>query len=103
LPYAQFRTLQITQDGDRAMKFFFDLANHFDSLTHAIMGRVAHIDAKDIGASFEQLGQYVFVGRSRTKGGNDLDPSQASHHRISSPWASASRVSLQLSLLARFT
>src|ERR1700733_12981898 len=57
----QLRPMQIDQDPDRSIMVGFDRADRSDQLAQPLMIGVAHIDAKHIGAGFEQLADH-FAG-----------------------------------------
>jgi hypothetical protein len=76
---AQLRPLQIGQDADRTADLFLDGAYAADQRAHQLMVGVAHIDAEDIGAGFEQLLQHLLGRGGRTDSGEDLDLAATSH------------------------
>ena len=59
---AQLRSLQIDQDADRPAVLGLDLADQADELAHALVARMAHVDAEDVGAGLEQRGDHVPAG-----------------------------------------
>ena len=79
LPDAQLRALQIDQDADRPLAFLLDRADGRHQLAHAVMRRVAHIDAEDVGAGAEQRRDHGTFGRRRAERGDDLGTAQTSH------------------------
>ena len=79
LPDAKLRALQIDQDADRPLAFVLDRADGRHQLAHAVMRRVAHIDAEDVGAGAEQRGDHGTLGRRRAERGDDLGTAQTSH------------------------
>jgi hypothetical protein len=50
----QLRPLQIDERGDRPAAFLLEVADDPHQLAHAVMRRMAHVDAEDIGAGIEQ-------------------------------------------------
>ncbi len=52
----QFRSLQIDENADRTAVLGFYGADSGHKLAHALVTGVAHIDAKYVGAGFEQPG-----------------------------------------------
>ncbi len=57
----KFRPLQVDQHSDRATAVTFNRADHANQLAHAILAGMAHVDAKDVSARLEQLGDHVGV------------------------------------------
>ena len=76
---SEFRTLQIYEDADRARELCLDLADEGVRLAQYLRRRMAHIDAKHIGAGYEQRTDHFFVVGGRTEGGDDLDSAIAPH------------------------
>jgi len=64
---AQFRPLQIAQDGDRPAEFLFDFAHGRDGFGVRGMVAMAHIDAKRIGAGANQLADHLAVTAGRAE------------------------------------
>ena len=58
----QLRALQIDQDADRPAVLGLDLTDQPDELAHALVARMAHVDAEDVGAGLEQRGDHVPAG-----------------------------------------
>ena len=56
-----------------------DRADRGDKLAHAVMARVTHVDAEDVGARHEQLGDDASVGGGGAECSDDLGPAQTSH------------------------
>jgi hypothetical protein len=71
--------LQIDEDADGAGELRLDLADDGVRLAQHLGRRMAHIDAKHVGAGFEQRPDRLFVVGGRTEGGDDLDSAIAPH------------------------
>ena len=56
-------------------------ADRGDQLAHAVMRRVAHVDAEHVGAGLEQPRDHLGVAGGGTERGDDLGAAQASHLR----------------------
>ena len=69
----QLRSLQIDEDADRAAGLFLERADHRHPLAHDVMRGMAHVDAEDVGAGGEQVGDGLAVARGGAEGGDDLD------------------------------
>ncbi len=76
---AQLRTLQVDEDADRTGEFRFDLADDRVRLPQSVGARMAHVDAENVGAGFEQPADHFFVVGGRTEGGDDLDSAITPH------------------------
>src|SRR4051812_46427340 len=79
---AKFWALKIDQDADRAAVAALDIADRGHHLAHLVVRGVAHIDAEDVGAGFEQAADHRAVGSGGAEGRKDLDAAQASHFLV---------------------
>ncbi|MCY1172890.1 hypothetical protein D9M73_130340 [compost metagenome] len=70
---AQFWPLQIGEDGRRAAVFFFQGADRLDHRDLRLLVAMAHIDAKRIGARFEQRGDHFGGAACGTERREDAD------------------------------
>jgi hypothetical protein len=55
---SELRSLQVDQDADRAAVAGLDIADRRHQLPHLVMRGVAHVDAEQIGAGFEQAADH---------------------------------------------
>src|SRR6516225_5418577 len=82
----QFRALEICQYADRPIELGLHGAQRRNALTHRIARQMAHIEAKHVDASPEQLRRDRGVFGGRTEGGDNLDPAQAPHLETAPCW-----------------
>ncbi len=69
---AEFRPLQILQDGDRSPQFLLDLADGFHALTVIIRRAVTEVQAEDIDAGFGEFTEHFLGTAGGANGGNDF-------------------------------
>ncbi len=80
----ELRPLQIDENADRPAVACLDCADRTHQLAHARLRRMAHVDAKDVGAGHEQPLDHGRIGRSRAQRGDDLGAALA-FHRAGAP------------------
>src|SRR5215467_14221497 len=76
---AEFGSLQINQDANRPAGVALHRTDHADQFAHAILTRVAHVDAENVGAGIEKARDHVGTGRGGSEGGDDFGAAQTSH------------------------
>jgi hypothetical protein len=76
---ARFGTLKIEKNANWAAAFLLERPDHCDLPAHLIMRGVAHVDAKEIGASMKQRRYHCWICGRRSKRRNDLAPAQPPH------------------------
>src|ERR1700688_2376568 len=77
--HAELRPLKIDQNADRPAVATLDIANGLDQLAHLVVRGMAHIDAEDVGAGFEQAPDHRSIRRYRAERCKNLDAAQTSH------------------------
>ena len=76
---AELWSLQIDQDADRPVVIGLDGADRGHQLAHLVVIGMAHIDAKHVGAGFEQPADHGAVRRCRPQRGHDFGPPLPPH------------------------
>ena len=76
---AQLGALEVHQDGDRVLVFFFQCTELRDPLAMILMLAVAEVQAKDVGARLEQGAQTLGGCRGRAQRCHDLGEAVALH------------------------
>jgi hypothetical protein len=69
---AKLRSLQVTENTDRATRLLLDRADALDQGTHHFMAGMAHVDTEEVSACFVELLDHCLFRRCRTERGKDL-------------------------------
>ena len=78
-PAAQFRALQVGEDGDGTAGIGLDLADRRVTLRDIGMPPVAHVEPKHVGTGLEERADRVVVVRRGPERGHDLHVAETSH------------------------
>ena len=82
---AQFRSLQVGQDRGRPAVFLFQAADRLDHADLRCLVAMAHVDAKRVGAGFEQLGDHFGRVARRAQCREDTDFARARSDGLGHP------------------
>ena len=82
LEYAatQLWPLKVGEDADRAVQVAFKVADGLVANANVVVAAVAHVQAEDIGAGFEQVLYNLVCRRRRAQRGHDLHISHPAHY-----------------------
>ena len=76
---AEFRTLHVGQDADRAVEFFLQFADHGEAGGVVRVRAVGEIQPEHVGAGLEQAGHGLQRGTGGAERGDDLGAAAAAH------------------------
>src|SRR5690606_18386481 len=76
---AELRSLQVTEDADRALELHLGIAHGRVQLACRLVGRVTHVDTEHVDAGLEQALHHLRIRRCRPERCDDLDPAIAPH------------------------